>query len=363
MSDQVEIAEFYQHILVKYPDNPFRAIQRLADIYNKTESEIMSMLNSGIQEAQMYNEDDHPRNPDGTWADKNGDQGYPKEQGLKTDNIQVPKTLSTNELKAQYYNTQYERFKQYDESPDGWPPEPIHPYSDAPDNNQIATAYNVLRDYPEMDEQETIKQAWYADQVRAKHEKIETESRQKLIDGLPNMRVSGRVKSRRGIIEKMGRKKKYKDANSLGDTSGQRVITKDLGESLQAAQFISENFDVIKIDDYTNSLDNRQFKIEQSAPLAGYRAIQFDIRNADGTTSEIQVKTPNQDTWATFFHDNLYKMKEKGANAAEINEHMVEMQMYAAVTSEYFYQIDSGNLAAIPPDCPPRIKRLLGCVT
>ena len=82
----------------------------------------------------------------------------------------------------------------------------------------------------------------------------------------------------------------------------------------------------------------------------------------DGTVSEIQVKTANQDKWALHFHDKLYKSESLPApQRAVILANMAELKKYGQEMSDYYYQTDLGNTVPMPV-CPPMVSQVLGCL-
>ena len=91
----------------------------------------------------------------------------------------------------------------------------------------------------------------------------------------------------------------------------------------------------------------------------GYRAIHFDIKNSDGTISELQLKTPNQQKWASTVHNRVYKIpKDK---LEETKKLMPEIKDYTSRMSDHFFAIDSGEESTAPP-CPPKIQPLGLCM-
>jgi len=69
-------------------------------------------------------------------------------------------------------------------------------------------------------------------------------------------------------------------------------LSKEVGE---VTSYVRKNYDVIDEDNY----------IQKSK--GGYRSMHFTVQDKNGLKSEIQVRTPNQDKWANWAHDNFYK--------------------------------------------------------
>ena len=310
---------------------------------NYHEMEYQPYLNEPMQEGcgcqvqEAFDESKHPRDAQGRFGSGSG-QMLAMEQTDLQQKIQHIEEM--NQKFAPFFEKEY-----YDEN--GYHPEPIH-VSPQPTNQHMATAYKALAKFPDMDENFAIQQAWKADQLRTVAEPRLEQQVTMMKTAMPTMRVSGRVKGRLSMVEKLGRKTIYKDVSELGDVTGVRIIAKTMPEVDAASLFVSDNFNVAKFDDYIKN------------PLEGYRSAQFDIVNEDGIKGEIQARTENQDQWATFFHDNIYKTPEELKNFVSQNE--VEIKMYSAAMSEYYKQLDDGNLDAVKPDCPPKLRARVGCL-
>jgi len=121
-----------------------------------------------------------------------------------------------------------------------------------------------------------------------------------------------------------------------------------LKEVGSVANYIRENFDVADEENYIQKSNG------------GYRSMHFQIRDKDGLLSEIQVRTPNQDKWANWSHDNFYKPLDEGMKAF-IESHYAEIETYAERMSDYYYRKDNGE-EADTPECPQEITVVLGCM-
>jgi len=288
------------------------------------------LLDPSIQEAQEWDESKHPRGEGGRWATTDGSQGFPKT------------------TPAVGFKEQYEAYKQYDENPRGTGFEAINP-TDQPTTSHLATAYSVLSKYPDMDEATMIQQSVRADHIRQMHISMNTQTQEQLQGALPFARVTGRVKSRKSMLDKLGRKRsQYGNVDQLGDVSASRVMTSNIVENEVAQEYVRQNFDIIKEDDKIINPDE------------GYRAIHFDIRNPDGTVSELQVRTANQDKWALQFHDTIYKRDSLPPDQrAIIEENLPQLLKYGQDMSDYYYQSDLGNVVPTPL-CPPIVSQVLG---
>lgn len=365
-----------------------------------------------VQESE-WNEGDHPRDKDGKWTEKGGgenkdaedwykhlgrddkediddnvSQGFSHEQsyqhhvlhqhidglsnlgdggeaewhktrGRTPDHIdtpEIPDTLSNpQKILKQKYADKYQQYAQFDEmNGDIKTQEPIHD-SPEPTDYHRATAYTVLQNYPDMDENFLIKQSWKADKIRAKHLKGFDENLSKLQNTLitmPDVTVHGRIKGRFKMLDKLGRKSaKYPDVDKMRDVSGFRVIIPNFESAEEVMKLMkASNLNIKETMDFRN------------APLDGYRAIHFDILNSDGTMSEFQVKTPNEEKWANHFHDTLYKYDKNTQQGKQIEENLPDLMDYSLLMSDYFYSLDTGITNIEKPQCPEPAMRIIGCL-
>ncbi len=301
-----------------------------------------------VQEAE-WDEGKHPRDEAGRFGSGGGGAAEPAMQ--EPEQPQPPQQVAVMDKQSEY-EAKYEYFKALDESPTGWPPEPIHDKETEPNGNHIASAYEVLRRYPDMNEGDMITQSWQADKIRAHHEKTLDENMKMISKGLEGVgMVSGRVKSRKSMLDKLGRKRKYSTINDLDDTSAMTIKVAGIAQSEVAKEYVRQNFDIKAEDDYINN------------PIDDYRAHHFDIINRDGTRSELQVKTENQDKWAKYFHDPIYKRHLLPPDMkAAIETNMAVIREYGKQMSEYYYAQDR-NLTTPSPLCPPIVMQILGCLT
>ncbi len=136
-------------------------------------------------------------------------------------------------------------------------------------------------------------------------------------ENLPLAIVQTRAKTVSSFAEKCVRKwHKYKDpAEQLTDLCGSRIIVQLIEEVDAVRDWVKANFNVIEEDDKTQALGENQF---------GYRDLHFLIQlredryqllgftekdyNTFGSRStELQVRTLVQHSWADILHDRTYK--------------------------------------------------------
>jgi len=208
---------------------------------------------------------------------------------------------------------------------------------------------DITNTFPNRFDYETAtKQSIKAEKIQDKHQKRVKEVINNLKEKFPNTDVTGRVKTTYSMLEKLARKPDlYKDVSDLQDVSGIRSLCKDLNEVNNVVDYVKENYDVISEENYIKE------------PNGGYRSIHLEVIDKQGTSSEIQIRTPNQQKWADWAHDNFYKPLTN-----ELKEYLAEnmnaITEYSYKMSDYFYDLDSGKKTN-PPECPPELV-VIGCI-
>lgn len=300
-----------------------------------------------------WNEEDHPRDEKGRWA-KKGSTGSPEEDITKTPDITLQYNSKKLKERGAYYRAKSKEYAAYNQQRGNHKKYEPLVLTDQPSGEHYATAYSVLKKYPHLDEKTMIQAAWEADKLRDVHERIQKDVLSRLTkevqSRIPNAKVAGRVKTRYSMLEKMGRKGKYKSVSELGDISGYRIIANSIDELNKANKIASDTLTLTNPDDLITN------------PKVGYRALHADVIFTNNLRGELQMKTPNQDMWARFFHDSLYKIDETTLKGKMIKENMGVLEEYSFKMSDYYYELDKGNTTAIKPDCPEEARRLIGCL-
>ena len=209
------------------------------------------------------------------------------------------------------------------------------------------TKSKILKKYPELDSKFVSKQIEKSEKIRSEAKKSNQELQNNL-QSIPNVQISGRVKEVESMVGKLARKPElYKDVEDLNDISGVRVMADNLGDVFKSINFIKDNYEIIE---EKNNID---------VDRDGYRSYHFII-NDGGVKSEIQVRTINQNIWANYVHDTIYKPKNrKLQNYVKNNADLI--QSYILGMSNYYYEKDNGNQTK-RPDCPEEIQIELGCM-
>ena len=169
--------------------------------------------------------------------------------------------------------------------------------------------------------------------------------------------VEARVKGAYSQVDKTMRKpEKYDSIYKLDDVIGLRIIP--IGENMianqqEAASYLEKNYTVVENDNST-----------VTGRADGYRAVHMTLKDEQtGIQSEVQIKTPRQDTWSHWSWSNLYKNEDLPARYREdIELHRNEADSYAIAMSKYYYDLDSGKTDAVKPDCPDFIGYTVGCL-
>jgi ppGpp synthetase/RelA/SpoT-type nucleotidyltranferase len=163
--------------------------------------------------------------------------------------------------------------------------------------------------------------------------------------------VQGRPKEIESIIKKVAKRgDEFPDASKLHDLTGTRMVVHSIEDVLESVRRVKENYKVTWEED----------RITQ--PKAGYRSYHLVAEDTDGLSFEIQIRTPNQHTWAEWAHP-IYKAA-KPEERRFLKRHQQAMDDYSAKMSAYFYSQDNKKLRAIEkPECPPAIAEgPFGCV-
>lgn len=143
--------------------------------------------------------------------------------------------------------------------------------------------------------------------------------------------ITGRTKSRAGVVEKVKRKSYRDPQKELTDLSGIRVITFFEAQVNQFADLVESTFSI----DEENSLNKSDLL---GIDRLGYRSIHFvcDLGKSrtklseyapyKGLRFEIQIRTVLQHAWAELAHDRNYKFS--GVLPSEIQR---ELNLYAGM--------------------------------
>lgn len=76
--------------------------------------------------------------------------------------------------------------------------------------------------------------------------------------------------------------------------------------------------------------------------------------------TEIQIRTPNQDKWANYTHNKIYKPSKKMHETTK--ENRVAIYNYINEMSNHYYALDSGSTNVNKPNCPEIVRKTIGCM-
>lgn len=162
--------------------------------------------------------------------------------------------------------------------------------------------------------------------------------------------VSARVKDLDSALGKLVRKPKYGTVDKLKDGTGVRVVCRSIDDVLDSVSALKKRFE-------TSTADEEDYITK---PKDGYRSYHLVIKDDDGLWKEVQVRTPNQDTWGKWAHD-IYKPRTPEQTAA-VSSNKDEILEYGSRMSEYYFDKDRGQEPENPPDCPSVVKATFGCL-
>ncbi|MGH9856323.1 MAG: RelA/SpoT domain-containing protein, partial [Acidobacteriota bacterium] len=188
--------------------------------------------------------------------------------------------------------------------------------------------------------------------LRSQHEDRLNVLTDELSGQFPDAKVTGRVKDRTEMLKKMATEpEKYSTVTDLPDISGARVFASkgSIDEERSLTKAIKSKYEVVDEKDY---LEN---------PKEGYRAIHLYVHdNETGINTEIQVRTPNQDRWANYTHDKVYKPTKEMYKISKQNRDVINN--YVTEMSNHYYALDSGRTNVNKPDCPEIVRKTIGCM-
>jgi ppGpp synthetase/RelA/SpoT-type nucleotidyltranferase len=207
----------------------------------------------------------------------------------------------------------------------------------------------VMSKYPQLDKEFVDEQIHESVGIREKASKSNKEMQDNLNKNLEGVVISGRVKQIDSMVGKLARKPElYSTVGDLNDVSGVRVMADDLDGVFKSLAYIKDNYNVVE---EKNNID---------VDRDGYRSYHAIIDDGSGILSEIQIRTKNEDVWANYVHDRIYKPSNKKLkNYVSKNKDMVTN--YILGMSEYFHNIDRGDTDE-RPDCPENIQVTMGCM-
>lgn len=314
-------------------DSPEQANKIIINYYDENGNLVGSetfFADDTIQEAQqMWNEEEHPRDEDGKFTDKGGTDNTSKQNPTYG---QVPAGQKS--------------------AHEGGEEEPIE-LSQEPSAGHIETADKILALYQSQgktaDRNILIQQAHNADILRNIATNNVTSIAMTLNQNFPNGRGSFRVKKRYNMLEKLNRKPdKYKTLEDLTDVGGARLQFDSMWDAQASLPYVEALFDIVpdSKEDYTTS------------PNGGYRAVHYLVRNPDGTTSELQVRTKNQTKFGDWAHDFYKTPTEEMSGWVEPNRQ--QLTQYMEELGDYYYYLDVGMVAE-PIPCPPLLIEHARC--
>ena len=207
----------------------------------------------------------------------------------------------------------------------------------------------VTSKYPQLDKQFVDEQIQESVGLRETATVSNKEMQDNLNKNLEGVVISGRVKEIDSMVGKLARKPElYATVNDLNDVSGVRVMADDLTGVFKSLEYIKDNYNVVE---EKNNID---------VDRDGYRSYHAIIDDGSGILSEIQIRTKNEDTWANYVHDRIYKPTDKKLkNYVDKNKEMITN--YVLDMSEYFHNLDMGMFEE-RPDCPEKIEVVMGCM-
>ena len=210
----------------------------------------------------------------------------------------------------------------------------------------------VLKHYPNFNKEillaeieKSEKEYEYVDYVRKiQHNKIEQIASYM---GIEDFNVTSRVKDTLSAVEKIARKSdKYKTIDDLDDRVGCRLVLNSNEDVFKFVQMAKANFIVTEAEDFVT---------DGHSDGSGYRSYHLIIQDPDSKfTSEVQIRTKNQNKWAEAFH-LIYKPENSEMRNYK-DEHQEELTAFGNGLSSYYFALDNGEEPPNPPEIPHALK-------
>jgi ppGpp synthetase/RelA/SpoT-type nucleotidyltranferase len=152
---------------------------------------------------------------------------------------------------------------------------------------------------------------------------------------------ASRLKDPSSLLNKMNGRLKDRSLNTVTDAIGARAMAGNLADQKKIMDKMKSKYDIVEYDDFADS-----------GRADGYRAIHVLFRTKSGRIGELQVKTHNQQAWAGYTHDNIYK----GHPEIKDNE---EVKKYTIDLSNHLSGIDKGGHDDVEsrPEYPAALKK------
>ena len=210
----------------------------------------------------------------------------------------------------------------------------------------------MLKHYPNFNKEillaeieKSEKEYEYVDYVRKiQHNKIEQIASYM---GIEDFNVTSRVKDTLSAVEKIARKSdKYKTIDDLDDRVGCRLVLNSNEDVFKFVQMAKANFIVTEAEDFVT---------DGHSDGSGYRSYHLIIQDPDSKfTSEVQIRTKNQNKWAEAFH-LIYKPENSEMRNYK-DEHQEELTAFGNGLSSYYFALDNGEEPPNPPEIPHALK-------
>jgi ppGpp synthetase/RelA/SpoT-type nucleotidyltranferase len=161
--------------------------------------------------------------------------------------------------------------------------------------------------------------------------------------------IMGRTKKLESAVGKVARKPRYGTADNLQDLTGTRVIMDSVDQVEETVKNLKAKYEIVEEDNYIAKAKD------------GYRSHHLIAKDENGLEFEIQIRTKNQHTWASWAHD-IYK-PVNAAQEKAVARHAQEIDDYRLKMSAYFYAKDNPKITDIDnPPCPTVVKSTFGCL-
>lgn len=163
--------------------------------------------------------------------------------------------------------------------------------------------------------------------------------------------IRGRNKTLESMLGKLVRQPhNYKRTADLQDVTGAQVV---LGSSKEVADTVAKIRKRYKVIEEKDRIKKPQG--------SGYRSHHMIVEGDDGLPKEIQVRTKNQDDWASWSHNSFKPLNKR--QRFLVKKYAKQISAYALQAADHLDDLDHGRKPRAPmPDCPPEVNAAMGCV-
>lgn len=136
---------------------------------------------------------------------------------------------------------------------------------------------------------------------------------------------ASRLKDPSSLEGKMKGRLQNRSLNTVTDVIGSRALAETLKDQKSILNSVKKKYEIVELED-ASEFPRRD----------GYRAVHILFKTPSGKIGELQIKTHNQQLFAGYTHDKIYKGDPKIKNSAEVKK-------YTRDLSNHLHNLDKGG--------------------